>query len=119
RTNRGNHVEMTGFVDSDYAKDPDKEAEYMALTKAMKEAIWLRQACKNGYNSYLSKIASGSNEKPKMVYPYRRVITGFAAKISNEQAKVMETWMEVFICKLEKPIIAYNSFTTVLGLAPK
>ncbi|GKC29842.1 retrotransposon protein, putative, ty1-copia subclass [Tanacetum coccineum] len=24
RTNRGNHVEMTGFVDSDYAKDPDK-----------------------------------------------------------------------------------------------
>ncbi|GJS99436.1 peptidase S8/S53 domain-containing protein [Tanacetum coccineum] len=42
------------------------------------------------YNSYLSKIASGSNEKPKMVYPYRRVITGFAAKMSNEQAKVME-----------------------------
>ncbi|GKC96092.1 hypothetical protein Tco_1161534, partial [Tanacetum coccineum] len=33
---------VTGFVDSDYAKDPDKEAEYVALTKAMKEAIWLR-----------------------------------------------------------------------------
>ncbi|GJT38381.1 retrotransposon protein, putative, ty1-copia subclass [Tanacetum coccineum] len=31
-----------GFVDSDYAKDPDKEAEYMALTEAVKEAIWLR-----------------------------------------------------------------------------
>ncbi|GKC34419.1 hypothetical protein Tco_1046803, partial [Tanacetum coccineum] len=30
------------FVDSDYAKDPDKEAEYMALTEAVKEAIWLR-----------------------------------------------------------------------------
>ncbi|GKB40503.1 hypothetical protein Tco_0885445 [Tanacetum coccineum] len=29
------------FVDSDYAKDPDK-AEYMALTEALKEAIWLR-----------------------------------------------------------------------------
>nr|GEU64869.1 retrotransposon protein, putative, Ty1-copia subclass [Tanacetum cinerariifolium] len=70
---RGNHVDVTGFVDSDYAKDPDKgrsitgyaflvqgcvvswkamlqhvvalsttEAEYMALTKAVKEAIWLR-----------------------------------------------------------------------------
>ncbi|GKA36128.1 hypothetical protein Tco_0722619 [Tanacetum coccineum] len=24
-TNRGNHVDVTGFVDSDYAKDPDKE----------------------------------------------------------------------------------------------
>ncbi|GJZ35318.1 hypothetical protein Tco_0581135 [Tanacetum coccineum] len=33
-TNRGNHVDVTGFVDSDYAKDPDKEA--------VKEAIWLR-----------------------------------------------------------------------------
>nr|GEX90347.1 retrovirus-related Pol polyprotein from transposon TNT 1-94 [Tanacetum cinerariifolium] len=67
----GNHVNITGFVDSDYVKDPDKgrsgyaflvqgcvvswratlqhvvalsttEAEYMALTEAVKEAIWLR-----------------------------------------------------------------------------
>ncbi|GKC49135.1 retrotransposon protein, putative, ty1-copia subclass [Tanacetum coccineum] len=67
---RGNHVDVTGFVDSNYAKDPDKgrsingyaflvqgcavswkgmlqyvvalsttEAEYMALTEAVKEAI--------------------------------------------------------------------------------
>nr|GEU73717.1 retrovirus-related Pol polyprotein from transposon TNT 1-94 [Tanacetum cinerariifolium] len=41
-TNRGNHVDVTGFVDSDYDKDPDKETEYMALTVAVKEAIWLR-----------------------------------------------------------------------------
>ncbi|GJR70298.1 retrovirus-related pol polyprotein from transposon TNT 1-94 [Tanacetum coccineum] len=33
---------VCGFVDLDYAKDPNKEAEYMALTKAVKEAIWLR-----------------------------------------------------------------------------
>nr|GEV99350.1 hypothetical protein [Tanacetum cinerariifolium] len=26
-TNRGNHVDVTGFVDSDYAKDPDKGRE--------------------------------------------------------------------------------------------
>ncbi|GJS97386.1 retrovirus-related pol polyprotein from transposon TNT 1-94 [Tanacetum coccineum] len=39
-TDRGNHVDVTGFVDSDYAKDPNKE--YMALTEAVKEAIWLR-----------------------------------------------------------------------------
>ncbi|GJW77490.1 retrotransposon protein, putative, ty1-copia subclass [Tanacetum coccineum] len=41
-THHGNHVDVTGFVDSDYAKDPDKEAKYMALTEAVKEAIWLR-----------------------------------------------------------------------------
>nr|GEY00553.1 retrovirus-related Pol polyprotein from transposon TNT 1-94 [Tanacetum cinerariifolium] len=72
-TDRGNHVDVTGFVNSDYAKGPDKgrsitgyaflvhgcvvswkaklqhvvdlsttEAEFMALTKAVKEAIWLR-----------------------------------------------------------------------------
>nr|GFD24764.1 hypothetical protein [Tanacetum cinerariifolium] len=42
RKNHGNHVDVTGFVNSDYAKDPDKEVEYMALTEAVKEAIWLR-----------------------------------------------------------------------------
>nr|GEV66261.1 hypothetical protein [Tanacetum cinerariifolium] len=72
-TNHGNHVNVTGFVDSNYAKDPDKgryitvytflvhgcvvswkatlqnvvalstiEAEYMALTEAVKEVIWPR-----------------------------------------------------------------------------
>ncbi|GJU94343.1 hypothetical protein Tco_1319099 [Tanacetum coccineum] len=41
-TYHGNHVDVTGFVDSDYTKDPDKEVEYMALTKAVNEAIWLR-----------------------------------------------------------------------------
>ncbi|GKB02667.1 retrotransposon protein, putative, ty1-copia subclass [Tanacetum coccineum] len=72
-TDCGNHVDVAGFVNSDYAKDPDKgrsitsyaflvqgcvvgwkatlqhvvalstiEAEYMALTEAVKEAIWLR-----------------------------------------------------------------------------
>nr|GEY14134.1 retrovirus-related Pol polyprotein from transposon TNT 1-94 [Tanacetum cinerariifolium] len=41
-TNHGNHVDVIGFVDSDYAKEPDKEAKYMALTEAVNEAIWLR-----------------------------------------------------------------------------
>nr|GFA64892.1 retrovirus-related Pol polyprotein from transposon TNT 1-94 [Tanacetum cinerariifolium] len=71
--NHGNYVDVTGLVDSDYAKDPDKgrsitsyaflvqgcviswkamlqhvvvlstiEAEYMALTKAVKKAILLK-----------------------------------------------------------------------------
>ncbi|GKA40987.1 retrovirus-related pol polyprotein from transposon TNT 1-94 [Tanacetum coccineum] len=70
---QGKHVNVDGFVDADYAKDPDKgrsiteyvfmvhgcvvswkatlqhvvalsttEEEYMALTKAVKESIWLK-----------------------------------------------------------------------------
>ncbi|GJS54337.1 retrotransposon protein, putative, ty1-copia subclass [Tanacetum coccineum] len=39
-TNRGNHVDVTGFVDSDYAKDPDKEeGSILALTEAMKDVF--------------------------------------------------------------------------------
>ncbi|GJT51077.1 retrovirus-related pol polyprotein from transposon TNT 1-94 [Tanacetum coccineum] len=41
-TDRNNHIDVTDFVDSDYTKDPDKDVEYMALTEAVKEAIWLR-----------------------------------------------------------------------------
>ncbi|KAJ0779956.1 putative cucumisin [Helianthus annuus] len=42
------------------------------------------------YNSFLSKIPSSSNEKPKMVYAYHHVITGFAAKLSVDQAEALE-----------------------------
>nr|GEX87090.1 zinc knuckle CX2CX4HX4C [Tanacetum cinerariifolium] len=41
-TDRGNHVDVTGFVNSDYAKDPDKETKHMALKEAVEEAIWLK-----------------------------------------------------------------------------
>ncbi|KAJ0428125.1 putative tripeptidyl-peptidase II [Helianthus annuus] len=43
------------------------------------------------YNSFLLKVASRSNTIPEMVYPYHQVITGFAAKMSADQAKVMES----------------------------
>nr|GEV84260.1 putative reverse transcriptase domain-containing protein [Tanacetum cinerariifolium] len=39
---QGKHIDVGDFVDADYAKDPNKEAEYMELTKAVKESIWLK-----------------------------------------------------------------------------
>ncbi|GJT03991.1 zinc finger, CCHC-type containing protein [Tanacetum coccineum] len=39
---QGKHVDVDSFVDADYAKDLDKEAEYMALTEAVKESIRLK-----------------------------------------------------------------------------
>ncbi|KAI3711073.1 hypothetical protein L2E82_40886 [Cichorium intybus] len=42
------------------------------------------------YKSILFESASISNEKPSMVHMYHHVITGFAAKMSVQQAKGME-----------------------------
>ncbi|GKC84348.1 retrovirus-related pol polyprotein from transposon TNT 1-94 [Tanacetum coccineum] len=39
---RGSHVDVTGFVNYVDVKDPDKDVKYMALTEAVKEAIYLR-----------------------------------------------------------------------------
>ncbi|GJU40764.1 retrovirus-related pol polyprotein from transposon TNT 1-94 [Tanacetum coccineum] len=42
---QGKHVHVDSFVDAGYAKDPDKGRSiirYMALTKAVKEIIWLK-----------------------------------------------------------------------------
>nr|GEV44535.1 putative reverse transcriptase domain-containing protein [Tanacetum cinerariifolium] len=39
---QGKHMDVDAFVDADYAKDPNKEAQYMVLTEAVKESIWLK-----------------------------------------------------------------------------
>nr|GEV81329.1 retrotransposon protein, putative, Ty1-copia subclass [Tanacetum cinerariifolium] len=38
----GNHVDVTGFVNSDYAKDPDKRRSITGYAFLVQEAIWLR-----------------------------------------------------------------------------
>ncbi|XP_076956799.1 subtilisin-like protease [Bidens hawaiensis] len=43
------------------------------------------------YDSFLLKVAARSNGKPVMVFKYYHVITGFAAKMSADQVKVMES----------------------------
>ncbi|KAK9076221.1 hypothetical protein SSX86_004554 [Deinandra increscens subsp. villosa] len=42
------------------------------------------------YNSFLSKVSPSSNEKLKMVFAYRHVLTGFAAKMSVDQVKILK-----------------------------
>ncbi|GKC59987.1 retrovirus-related pol polyprotein from transposon TNT 1-94 [Tanacetum coccineum] len=42
RRDQVKHVDVDGFVDANYAKDPHKEAEYMKLTKAVKDNIQLK-----------------------------------------------------------------------------
>ncbi|PWA45978.1 Peptidase S8/S53 domain-containing protein [Artemisia annua] len=54
------------------------------------------------YYSFLSEVAFSTNERPKLVYAYRRVITGFAAKMSADQANVMENLGGVLFVSPEK-----------------
>ncbi|GKA39674.1 peptidase S8/S53 domain-containing protein, partial [Tanacetum coccineum] len=54
------------------------------------------------YNSFLSEVAFSTDERPKLVYAYRRVITGFAAKMSADQANVMENLGGVLFVSPEK-----------------
>ncbi|GJZ87364.1 subtilisin-like protease SBT1.2 [Tanacetum coccineum] len=44
------------------------------------------------YNSFLSTSSTGSNEKASIIHAYHNVLTGFAAKMSPDQVKVMETY---------------------------
>ncbi|PWA96446.1 hypothetical protein CTI12_AA039250 [Artemisia annua] len=44
------------------------------------------------YNSFLLESSSGSNEKASIIHAYHNVLTGFAAKLSPDQVKVMETF---------------------------
>nr|GEY13263.1 copia LTR rider [Tanacetum cinerariifolium] len=68
-TNRGNHKDVTGFVDSDYAKDPDKEA--------VKEAIWLRGLLEE-LGVELNKVTFNCDNQARFTYRgiIHRVLVG-------------------------------------------
>lgn len=53
------------------------------------------------HNTFLSKITYNSKDKPKMVYAYHHVITGFAAKMRPNQAKHIENMRGVVSVSLE------------------
>ncbi|KAL4566022.1 hypothetical protein LXL04_030131 [Taraxacum kok-saghyz] len=67
------------------------------------------QDCEEWYKSLLSESASISNEKPIMVHMYHHVMTGFAAKMTVQQANVMENMKGVLSVRPER---VYQLHTT-------
>ncbi|KAL4572307.1 hypothetical protein LXL04_019079 [Taraxacum kok-saghyz] len=63
------------------------------------------------YNSLLSQSTNpiSNDQKPTMVHMYRHVITGFAAKMTRQQANAMENMEEVLSVKLDSD---YHLHTT-------
>ncbi|MFS7924084.1 putative cucumisin [Helianthus anomalus] len=69
-----------------------------------------KQDRQNWYHSFLPRTTSGANEEPPaMVFAYRNVLNGFAAKLSAEHVKAMEN-MEGFL--YARPQRVYMKHTT-------
>nr|XP_043640113.1 subtilisin-like protease [Erigeron canadensis] len=72
------------------ANDDEFKTYIVHLTSPQDQVLLQPHELEAWYNSLLSKVALGSNQKPKMVHAFHHVITGFAATMSPNQAKVME-----------------------------
>ncbi|XP_018847003.1 subtilisin-like protease 3 [Juglans regia] len=69
------------------------------------------------YESFLPSTSESSNEQPRMVYSFRNVVTGFAAKLTEEEVKAMEK-MDGFISARPERILSLHTTHTpaFLGL---
>ncbi|KAK3019794.1 LOW QUALITY PROTEIN: hypothetical protein RJ639_003781 [Escallonia herrerae] len=69
------------------------------------------------YLSFLPATASSANEQSRMVYSYRSVVTGFAARLSPEEAKAMKT-KDGFVSARPQRVLALHTTHTpnFLGL---
>ena len=72
------------------------------------------------YKSFLLATIPSSNHQERMVYSYRNVVTGFAAKLTAEEAKAVED-KDGFLSQSPKNTVfsTYNSQSKLLGVAKK
>jgi hypothetical protein len=72
------------------------------------------------YKSFLPVTIPSSNHQERMVYSYRHVATGFAAKLTAEEAKAVED-KDGFLSQSPKNTVfsTYNSQSKLLGVAKK
>ncbi|KAI0501170.1 hypothetical protein KFK09_016113 [Dendrobium nobile] len=68
------------------------------------------QNLKNWYLSFLPNATLASGE-PRMVYTYREVITGFAARLSSDEAEAMESLDGFIAAYPEKEYYASTTYT--------
>ncbi|KAJ0555605.1 putative cucumisin [Helianthus annuus] len=69
------------------------------------------------YKTFLPTVNTDSDEKPEMVYAYRNVLKGFAAKLTVEQASEIEKLDGAILAQPERILSLYTTHTpNFLGL---
>ncbi|KAF5797557.1 putative peptidase S8 propeptide/proteinase inhibitor I9 [Helianthus annuus] len=69
------------------------------------------------YKTFLPTVNTDSDEKPEMVYAYRNVLKGFAAKLTVEQASEIEKLDGAILAQPERVLSLHTTHTpNFLGL---
>ncbi|CAN0841410.1 Subtilisin-like protease 3 [Linum grandiflorum] len=69
------------------------------------------------YQTFLPETVLSSSEEQRMVHSYRNVITGFAAKLTSEEAKAMEHKEGFVSARVERSLSLHTTYTPkFLGL---
>ncbi|KAL0296055.1 UNVERIFIED_CONTAM: Subtilisin-like protease SBT1.7 [Sesamum radiatum] len=69
------------------------------------------------YESFLLTTIASSIETPRMVYSYRNVFPGFAAKLTSEEVKAMEKWTGFISARPQQVLPLHTTHTpNFLGL---
>ncbi|KAL7594784.1 hypothetical protein Lser_V15G30473 [Lactuca serriola] len=91
------------------ANAADLETYIVHLTSPNDLEFYQKEDRQSWYNSFLPKTTTVSNDQPTMVFAYHNVLTGFAAKLSAEHVKAMES-MNGFVSA--RPQRFYKTQTT-------
>lgn len=98
-------------------KGEGKLQTYIVFLEKPERAVLMRpKELDRWYQTFLPASALKSNQ-PHILYSYRNVIVGFAAKITARQVKFMERKRGFVSARPEKMFSPHNSYSQLLGFA--
>ncbi|KAF5816176.1 putative cucumisin [Helianthus annuus] len=101
---------LTTILSFTLANAAELETYIVHLDTPIGQHFFKKQDRENWYHAYLPQTTSGANEEPAtLVFAYHNVLNGFAARLSAEHVKAMES-MEGFL--FARPQRMYSTQTT-------